>query len=347
MNVKQAIDKPAVYAIIDDLIDRVAPDAAGADRRHMQQLLYTSVLVAHDRPDTLDLKIMNRSLRELRKGFKAFAPWSDFRKIAVFGSARSAEDSDEYKMAVECSKGLVDAGFMVVTGAGPGIMQAGNEGAGRDRSFGLNIRLPFEQTANEFIVGDEKLVTFRYFFTRKLLFLKETNALACFPGGFGTMDEAFESLTLVQTGKSNLMPIVLVDVPGGDYWQRWERFVRQELLDNGLISEGDLNLFSVTDNLEDACDEISRFYGVFHSKRFVGDRLVMRLKSNPGQAFADDLTFEFDDLLSEGGFQIHEGALSEEEDASDLRHLPRLVFKTDSWDVGRFRTLIDRINEQA
>jgi hypothetical protein len=235
----------------------------------------------------------------------------------------------------------------VITGAGPGIMQAGNEGAGRDRSFGLNIRLPFEQSANEFIDGDSKLITFRYFFTRKLLFLKETNALACFPGGFGTMDEAFEALTLVQTGKSSLMPIVLVDVPGGDYWQRWERFVRQELLGNGLISEGDLNLFKVTDDIEKACDEISGFYRVFHSKRFVGDRFVMRLKSNPGQAFADDLAYEFDDLLSEGGFKIHEGALPEEEDASELMHLPRLVFKTNSWDVGRFRSLINRINEQA
>ncbi|MDP6354339.1 MAG: LOG family protein [Planctomycetota bacterium] len=332
----------------NDLIKELLSDFSDSENVDLgEEMIRTCLSLIKDDAARIDFKLLNKSFKEFRYAFKIFSGYRHLRKVSVFGSARSKPESAEYKHAMEFSEMIADRGFMVITGAGPGIMQAGNEGAGRDRSFGLNIRLPFEQTANEFIIGDEKLVTFRYFFTRKLLFLKETNALACFPGGFGTMDEAFESLTLVQTGKSNLMPIVLVDVPGGDYWQRWERFVRQELLDNGLISEGDLNLFSVTDSLEDACDEISRFYGVFHSKRFVGDRLVMRLKSNPGQAFADDLTFEFDDLLSEGGFRIHEGALSEEEDASELRHLPRLVFKTDSWDVGRFRTLIDRVNEQA
>lgn len=331
----------------NDLIRELLSDFSDSDNVEIaEEMIQTCLSLLKDDAARVDFKLLNKAFKEFRYAFKIFSGYRHLRKVSVFGSARSKPDSAEYQQAKRFSKMIADRGFMVITGAGPGIMQAGNEGAGRDRSFGLNIRLPFEQTSNEFIAGDTKLITFRYFFTRKLLFLKETNALICFPGGFGTMDEAFEALTLVQTGKSNPMPIVLLDVPGGNYWQRWEQFVRQELLGNGLISDGDLNLFKVTDDIEEACDEISQFYRVFHSNRYVGDRFVMRLKSNPGQAFADSLTYEFDDLLSEGGFQIHEGALPEEEDASELMHLPRLVFKTASWDVGRFRTLIDRINEQ-
>jgi len=338
------IDKTAVNASIDALLNEVVPDVKGRDRRHMQQLLYTAVLAAHDRPDTLNLKIMNRALKELRIGFKAFSPWSDKQKIAVFGSARSSVDSVEYKMAVETSKGLVDAGFMVVTGAGPGIMQAANQGAGRENSFGVNIELPFEQQANPFIDGDPKLVNFKYFFTRKVVFVKETDGVILFPGGFGTQDEGFETLTLVQTGKSEPRPIVMIDPPGSTYWKDWDAYVRTALLARGLISEKDLDLYSIVETSEEAIRHVTHFYRNFHSIRYIDGKLVIRVKVEPSKFLVDALNERFGNVLHSGAIErcsIH----PYEADEPDVSHLHRLRLHFDQKNLGRLRQMINLLND--
>jgi len=232
---------------------------------------------------------------------------------------------------------------MVITGGGGGVMKAGQDGAGRDRSFGVNIRLPFEQTANEIIQNDAKLITFRYFFTRKLVFLKETDAIALFPGGFGTMDEAFETLTLLQTGKSPLLPLVCVDREGGDYWHAWDAYVRGTLLARGLISAEDLSLYRVTNRLDEAVSEIVTFYRNYHSSRYVGNRLILRLHHAPTPDALARLEGEFGDILADGGFSTGP-ALPEEAEESALADLPRLVFSFNRRDFGRLRQLIDALN---
>ncbi|MCP4873259.1 MAG: TIGR00730 family Rossman fold protein [Proteobacteria bacterium] len=338
------IDKTAVRADIDRLLDDVVPDVNDHDRRHMQQLLFTAVLAAHDRPDTLNLKIMNRALRELRKGFKAFQPWSDKQKIAVFGSARSEKQSVEYKMAVECSRGLVKAGYMVVTGAGPGIMEAANEGAGRENSFGVNIELPFEQQANPFIDGDPKLVNFKYFFTRKVVFVKETDGVVLFPGGFGTQDEGFETLTLVQTGKSEPRPIVMVEPPGSTYWKDWDAYVKTSLLDRGLISEKDLNLYTIVETSEEAIAHVTHFYRNFHSIRYIDGRLVIRVKVEPSKFLVDALNDRFKDVLKSGEIERCE-VHPYEADEPDVSELHRLRLHFDQKNLGRLRQMIDLLND--
>ena len=216
-----------------------------------------------------DLKILSQTLRELRRAFSVFAPYRSQRKVTVFGSARTPRDAPAYKTAVDLGKKMAESGWFVVTGASTGIMEAGHRGAGRDRSMGINISLPFEQSANEIIHGDEKLVTMKYFFTRKLMFVKECDAVVCLPGGFGTLDEAFEVLTLLQTGKRELMPLVFLDSPGGSYWQDWLTYIRKHLLDGRMISLEDLSLFRVTDSVEETVDEILRFYRVFDGMEYI------------------------------------------------------------------------------
>jgi hypothetical protein len=232
---------------------------------------------------------------------------------------------------------------MVITGAGDGIMKAGQGGAGRERSFGVNIRLPFDQPANEFIQNDPKLITFKYFFTRKLIFVKEADAIALFPGGFGTLDETFEILTLIQTGKSNPLPVVWVDRPGGDYWPTWDRYVREVLLVRGLISPEDLSLYRVTDNVETALAEITGFYRNYHSSRYVGDRLVIRLQQAPTEVLLEGLNREFRDILAEGSMALSP-ALPEEGSDPALAHLHRLVLHFNRRNFGRLRQLIDALN---
>jgi hypothetical protein len=234
-------------------------------------------------------------------------------------------------------------GWMVITGAGPGIMKAGQDGAGRERSFGVNIRLPFEQGANEVILNDPKLVTFRYFFTRKLVFVKETDAIALFPGGFGTMDEAFETLTLLQTGKTTLLPLVCVDRAGDDYWRSWDAYVRTTLLSRGLIAPEDLALYRVTDRLDETVDEILTFYRNYHSSRYVGNRLVIRLHHAPTAEAIRRLEEEFRDILTAGGLSMSP-ALPEEAEESALADLPRLTLSFNRRNFGRLRQLIDALN---
>ncbi len=280
----------------------------------------------------------------MEQGFQKFYPYRHTRKIAIFGSARTSPQQAEYQLAADFARCIPQAGFMVITGAGGGIMQAGNEGAGRDNSFGLNIRLPFEQGANSAINGDDNLIDFKYFFTRKLFYLKESDAIALFPGGFGTQDEAFETLTLCQTGKYGPVPLVLVDKPGGDYWHSWNNYICQQLKDNGLISPDDPSLYTITDNLDVACKTIKDFYRVYHSSRYVGKLLVMRLKLELSDAAVESLNQEFSDLLVEGKIN-KSGVLPEEVKDLESATLPRLTFHFNQKNLGRLYQLISKINQ--
>jgi uncharacterized protein (TIGR00730 family) len=291
--------------------------------------------------ERFDLRILHRAVRELRYAFSVFARYRQVRKVAVFGSARTRRDSPVYSLANTFAKHVAEAGFMVITGAGDGIMRAAQEGAGRERSFGLNILLPFEQEANEIIVNDPKLVYLKYFFTRKLLFVKEAHAFVMFPGGFGTHDEAFETLTLMQTGKSELTPVVFLDVPGSTYWQEWLTFLERHMLAHGLISPADLHLFKVTDDVDEAVQEITTFYRNYHSSRYVNGQLVLRMH-RPGSAeMLTTLNGDFADILTQGDITVD---LLHSDDATEVPELPRLRLWFDRVNYGRLRQLIDVVN---
>jgi uncharacterized protein (TIGR00730 family) len=329
----------ALRADINRLLDRTSNMKHG---ELIQLALSTLVKMGEEEIDRLDWKILNASLQDMERAFRTLHPYRHVRKISIFGSARIPPEAPEYQMAVEFAHRVTDQGFMVITGAGPGIMQAGNEGAGRDKSFGLNIQLPFEQGANSFIEGDPKLVPFKYFFTRKLFFLKESDALALFPGGFGTLDEAFECLTLSQTGKSSPMPLVLIDRPGGHYWYDWLDYVQKQLLQRGLISPDDFSLFTITDQLDEACATISNFYSVFHSCRYVGTRLVIRLNTDISDEAVEDLNQNFQDILIKGRIEKSHALPQEAQDMSIGK--ARLVLHFNQRDLGRLYQLIAAIN---
>src|SRR6188768_649976 len=306
--------------------------------------ILVGILKLHDAHlEPLDLKIINRAIKELRHAFRVFHHYRNRRKISVFGSARTAPDDPNYQLAFHFSRRIVEEGFMVITGGADGIMRACQEGAGRENSFGVNIMLPFEQGPNATIADDPKLVTFKYFFTRKLIFQKEANAIALFPGGFGTHDEGYEILTLAQTGKSDPQPILCLQAPGCDYWDEWNDFITRQLLARQLISPEDLSLFKITCSVDDAIDEIRKFYRRFHSIRYVGRYLAMRLKTSISPEQVAGLHETFGDLLSEGTFVLR-GPLPEELDEPDLATLPRLVFTSNRRSASRLRQLIDHLN---
>jgi uncharacterized protein (TIGR00730 family) len=316
----------------------------------MLQALNNLVEMTQENMDRLDWKILRSSLRDLKRGFQTFADYRHTRKISIFGSARLPADSPEYKMAIDFARCVTAQGFMVITGAGGGIMEAANKGAGVDQSFGLNIQLPFEQGANPYIEGDHKLVDFKYFFTRKLFFLRESDAIALFPGGFGTQDEAFECLTLTQTGKSPPIPLVLIDSPGGNYWRDWDAYIRQQLCGNGLISPEDHRLYTITDDLGVACAAIAGFYRVYHSSRYVDERLVLRLNQELSDGEVGQLNQEFADILLTGKIE-KSAALPEElqkdQPGPDISALPRLVLHFNQLDHGRLYQLIAQINQMG
>ena len=293
-----------------------------------------------------DLKILSRTLRELRYAFKVFAPYRKRRKVTVFGSARTPPHAPAFQQALQFGRAMAEQDWMVITGAASGIMEAGHVGAGRDHAMGLNIMLPFEQTANPVIAGDAKLVHMKYFFTRKLMFVKECDAVVCLPGGFGTLDEALEVLTLLQTGKHDMIPLVLLDAPGGDYWHALHKFILEHLLAGGMISAQDLNLYVITDSYEAALQEVLQFYRIYHSMRYVKSDLVFRLNRPLQETFLKELDEHFADILVRGRFQQRE-ALPVERDDTHLAELPRLVFAFNRRDLGRLRQLIDCINRQS
>lgn len=299
--------------------------------------------LARDHTTRGDLKILSRTLQELRYAFKVFKPYRSVRKVTVFGSARTRPEAAAYEQAVRFGKAMAERDWLVVTGAASGIMEAGHVGAGREHSMGLNILLPFEQSSNSVIAGDNKLVTMKYFFTRKLMFVKESHAMCLLPGGFGTLDEGMEVLTLLQTGKRDMLPVVFLDEPGGDFWAHFQEFVERRLLRNGMISPEDLSFYKLTDSVSDAVDEILGFYRVYHSMRYVRDRLVLRLERNLSDETLDAVNVQFADLLARGRFAITK-PLPEEKDEVDLAGLPRLVFHFNRHDFGRLRRLIDFLN---
>ena len=320
--------------------------ALSREQRYVREAMETLVKLLRDGARLGDVKLLNAALRELRYAFKVFAPYRGVRKVSVFGSARTHATEAAYKTAAEFSRRIIAESYMVITGAGSGIMAAAQEGAGAERSFGVYIRLPFEQEPNEFIIKDPKLTTFRYFFTRKLMFIKEADAAALFPGGFGTLDEGYECLTLVQTGKTKPMPIVFVDSPRGTYWKTWKRYVEDHLLRQKLISPDDMSLFKVTSSVEEAVAEITGFYRVYHSSRTVGRNLVMRLNHKLDEKLVASLNHDFHDILV-GAEAVQTNALAEEEDEPDITALPRLVLPFNRTHFGRLRQLIDRINREG
>lgn len=329
----------------DARVDQLVKDWGGkANPELIEELIIGALRLSRHDVSVAELKLLNRVCKELRNAWRVFRPYDNRRKIAIYGSARTPEELPEAKAAASFARRMVEEGFMVITGAGEGIMGAAQEGAGRDNSFGLNIKLPFEQSANDTIEGDPKLVMFNYFFTRKLTFVKEAEAVALFPGGFGTMDEGFEVLTLLQTGKSAIFPIVMVDAPGGDYWKTWELFLRNHLLSRKLISEDDFSLFKVTDDIEEAVQEVKSFYRVFHSYRFVKDRVVFRLQRRMKETQLAKLNTDFADLVKTGTI-IQTTVLPEELDETTIAHLPRLVFVAHKRNYGRYREFINAVND--
>jgi uncharacterized protein (TIGR00730 family) len=312
----------------------------------VQQLKETADKLIRDGANRGDVKMLSTALKELRYAFKVFSPYKGRRKVTVFGSARMTPDHPAYRQAVEFGRRAAEAGFMVITGAASGIMEAGHKGACRENSIGVNILLPFEQEANSVIAGDAKLMHLKYFFTRKLLFVKESDAVALFPGGFGTQDECFEVLTLIQTGKSHLFPVVMVDEPGGDYWKEWQHYVEKALLGRQLISPEDLHLYKITDSVDEAMAEVLQFYRVYHSMRYVNGDLVLRLQHALPEALLERIRTEFADILAGGTFE-QTAALPEEANDVHLTALPRLRFHFDRRSLGRLRQLIDTINRDG
>jgi uncharacterized protein (TIGR00730 family) len=331
----------AANRLILELLDTagVPPDRKG----FYQQLLTTVLKLNEDGALTADLKVTNAALKELRYAYKVFAPYRAMRKVTVFGSARTAPTAVAAVAALEFGRRMVDAGWMVVTGAGAGIMGAAQEGAGGERSFGLNIRLPFEQEANPWIASDPKLISFKYFFTRKLFLVKEASAVALFPGGYGTMDEAFELLTLMQTGKATIVPVVLLEVGDKPYWRLWDRWARGTLVERGLIDVNDTAFYRIVDSVDAAVEESTGFYRVFHSARLVGDDLVFRLQRPLPDAALAELQRRFEDVLKSPADQTP-GPVPQE--ANEHPDLPRLILPFNHTSYGRLRQLIDFLNTQ-
>ncbi len=306
----------------------------------LRQLFAIAAEPGHTR---LDWKIIRSTMRDMGTAISAFAPYQHRRKVAVFGSARTSENTSIYQEALRFSKRIQELGFMVLTGAGGGVMEAGNRGAGKADSFGLNIDLPFEQDANLYIDRNGKLIDFRYFFTRKLFFIRESDGFAIFPGGMGTQDECFELLTLLQTGRTSPMPLVLIDPPGSNYWKSWDAYMRDQLLGNRLISPDDLELYYYTDNIEAAAKYIQHFYHIYHSSRYVDDLLILRLQVTLSDPYVAFLNIKFADILVSG--EIQKSAVLPEEDLDETAQLPRLTLKFNRSSHGRLRQLIDAIND--
>ena len=331
---------------VDEAIDSLIGLSGGVQRpEYIREMIIAALKAGQEDAESADLKLMNTTLKEMRFTSKVFGPYRDKRKVTVFGSARTQPEEPVYQMANLFGQKLAEAGYMVITGGGAGIMQAANEGAGPEHSFGVNIRLPFEQRPNPVVEHNPRLITYKYFFNRKVAFLKEADAVALFPGGFGTLDEAMETLTLVQTGKRNPMPLVLVDDPTCPYWTEFIKFIEEELLSRNYISRTDLTLFERVESVEAAVSKINRFYSRYHSMRYVDGQLVIRITSQISREHIVKLRDAFHDILLPHGEIVPSSALPEEQDDGDVVNLPRLVVDFNRRDFGRLRSLIDAIND--
>ncbi|MEM9790267.1 MAG: LOG family protein [Planctomycetota bacterium] len=337
-------DPKTLRAAMDSVVHGLALDPNHGDGQRVLDVIHTAVKLVGDGAETGELKLISRALKELRYALKVFREYRHIPKVSIFGSARTPEDHPDYEQAKVYGREMARRGWMVITGAGDGIMRAGHEGGRREKSFGVSIRLPFETNANDIIEGDEKLITFRYFFTRKLTFMWESSAVALFPGGFGTQDEGFEALTLIQTGKAPIVPIVMVDGEPGpnSYWATWDRWVREQLLERGWISPEDTSLDQLCETPAEAADEVCRFYRNYHSQRFVRDTQVFRLHRALTDAQVDELNERFGVLVKEGGRIEQGGPMKEERD--ELPEMPRLHWHSTKRAYGKLRQMIDAIN---
>ena len=341
MNLSFNADNGAVDRAIEDLFELAGPIHHHAIVREM---IIAALKAGQEKPQLADLKVMCSTLKEMRYTSKVFGEYRNARKVTVFGSARTTPDQPLYQMAREFGQKLAAAGFMVITGGGPGIMQAANEGAGLEKSFGVGIRLPFEKRSNPVLNGSPRDITYKYFFNRKVAFLKEACAVALFPGGFGTLDEAMEALTLLQTGKRYPIPVVMIDRPGDRYWSGWRDFMKDHLLSAGYLGPSDGAFFHHTQDIDEAVAVIQRFYRRFHSLRFVGVKAVIRMVTALSPLQVDRLRQEFADIIAEGGGMALSGMLSQESDEPELANLPRLVVDFNKRDFARLRQLIDAVN---
>jgi uncharacterized protein (TIGR00730 family) len=329
---------------IDEHIDRLIAEVGGVYHPELVREMIVSALKAGQETSYLaDLKMLNNTMKEMRYTNKIFAPYRDRKKVTIFGSARTAPEEVSYRQCVTFARQLAELGYMIITGGGPGIMQAGNEGAGSENSFAVNIRLPFEQSPNVVMMRNPRLITYKYFFNRKVAFVKESHAIAVFPGGFGTLDEAMEVFTLIQTGKTSPKPLVLIDDESG-YWERWLDFVKENLLVKGLISAEDFAIFTITSSVDEGVQVIEDFYRTYHSIRFIDGRLVIRLTKELPDEQIDRLASEFPELLRPGAHIERARAFPEEADEPDLLDLPRLTFYFDHQHYGLLMAFIRQLN---
>jgi hypothetical protein len=331
---------PELQRRIQELI---AYKGNGHNQDLVADIILNALKLLTDVEDRGDVRVIRTAVSELRYAFRLFKPYAEKRKVTIFGSARTKLEEPEYKQAADFGGKMAAAGWMIITGAGPGIMRAGHEGAGLENSFGASIRLPWEEGTNPIMQGDKKLITFKYFFTRKLTFVRHADAIALFPGGFGTMDEGYEALTLMQTGKTRLRPLVLINPPGSAYWRTWDKHMREHLLRAQLISPPDLNLYYITESADDAVRHIVRFYRNYHSMRSVADKLVIRLKNAPSPSAIEALNEDFEDIIT--GDKIRAiAAMPEEQDEVATLNLQRIAFGFNRKDYGRLRHLINVLN---
>lgn len=339
----RAVDLPAFQERVREMVIECGADPASADGEIISDLVLNALKLVTDGRDRGELKLLRSAFKEMRYAYNVFERYKDIPKISIFGSARTKPDHPDYLAAVKFSAEMARRGWLSITGAGDGIMRAGHEGPGRDSSFGLAIQLPFETTANDIILGDEKLIHFRYFFTRKLMFVSQSKAVAVFPGGFGTQDEIFEALTLIQTGKSAMVPVVLVEGEDGVYWKHWMNYIEKSLLGGGFISPEDMDLFHIAESTEEAAKYVCDFFHNYHSSRYVGDDYVVRLKRPLTDAAVASLNEEFAVLVRSGSITQREAFPIEDE----YMDLPRLTFTHTRHHIGLLRRLIDRVNDEA
>jgi uncharacterized protein (TIGR00730 family) len=331
---------------LDQVIHKMIVDTGGSPSADfLEDIIITAIKLRDDELDRGDIRMMTTALKEIRYALKVFHPYRHIRKAAIFGSARTPPSSPDYKLTIEFAKKIVKAGWMVVTGAASGIMSAGNEGAGREHSFGVNIRLPFEQDPNPTIANDSKLINFKYFFTRKLIFIRESDATVLFPGGFGTHDEGFESMTLVQTGKTPPRPIVCIDPPKSTYWKAWRDFLNKQLAKKKFIDKDDMGLVHFTHNADDAVRYITHFYNNFHTSRYIDDRLILRLKRPLRSAQLSALNRNFKPILKKGKIEQHFKPFPEEENEPHTFDLTRLALYFNRRHFAKLMQLIDAVND--
>jgi uncharacterized protein (TIGR00730 family) len=326
---------------LDEKISELVASVDAVDADLLEDIVETAFRLGRT-ANRGEMKLVSRSLRELGRSFRIFAPYRGIPKVSIFGSARTVEAHAEYGVARDFSRAIAERGWMVITGAGPGIMAAGHEGAGAPKSFGVGIKLPIEQSANGFIAGDPKLIDFKYFFTRKITFMKESDAFVLLPGGYGTLDEGFELLTLMQTGKTAIRPVVLLQPPGSEYWREWVGFVRDHVVARGLASAEDLSLFEIASSVDEAIGVIDRFYANYVSARYVGERLVLRMKRAPSKAELARLNREFADVIASGRIDAVPITAAEARDGDGV-NLQRVALMPVS-NFGRIRQLIDALN---